>query len=350
MAQEVIASKHPIPMTMRDTSICAEAKARCPVDEKALIPLSATRRALCEICESPKMSKFVSECTREALGAVKHLNKQDVFVTLLEFCPDGRGPRFGDYQGDESQIATSVVGPFYAVHLCHKLRKTGLTDDLDCDVMKMLKYNDVEATSRLVDYLSGTESGPELEYADFCSYASKRDATNRLFRSLGFENFNINQKVWDRTPSERDLQLLGEKLPLNYEYSNRITTNQAAALMCLLRQEMVVSRQTSRKILSHMYRPVEQVKIGPLPGIAAGLPVGSKIISVGGFTYGNYNDVAIVTLPNREHYVLAVFTKYSEEPTVFIPMLSKIVAKRMLTRTGDTERSSYLDGRPLAGY
>lgn len=353
-AQETKVSKHPYD-TLGNASAYRydyNAATECPHTDDSAISLAETRRMLCDIKESPILSKKVEEWVTLALSGVQDLNKEDVFVTYLELCRENNGaPQFGHLNGDEMQFASGIVKPFYATALLYSMQQNKLKVNkaLKDDLKAMLHSLDNDATNKLVDYMTGTKSGPELGYPEFCDWAKKRDYANWFFVNAGFQNFNVNQKIWTGSPSPRDLQLLDEKLPLNYANSNRVTTNQAAALMYLIDVEAIVSRSASQMLKAYMYRPVEQEKVAPLPGIAAGLPVGSQLISMKGYTDKNYHDVAVITLPNGKHFVLAVFTKYNKYPTTFVPQLSKIVAHRLMTKTGDDEPSDFLNARPLAG-
>jgi hypothetical protein len=138
-------------------------------------------------------------------------------------------------------------------------------------------------------------------------------------------------------------------MELNYENSNRVTANQAAALMYLVENEAVVSHCASQAMKSYMFKPVEQAKIGTLQGIAAGLPAGSKMIGIKGFTRQNFNEVAAVSLPNGKKYVLSVLTRYDERPNMFVTQLSRIVAHRNMTKTGDDDLSDYQEIPALSG-
>lgn len=353
-AQETKVSKHPLGTRGNESAFRYDYTHEVlpPGTADAPIPIDDTRRLLCEIKESPIMSKHVEEWVDLALSGVEGLNKEDVFVTYLEVCRENMGPpHFGALHGDQMEYASGIVRPVYALALMYALQqgKLPVNQPLQRDLVRMLHNLDNAVTNQLVDYLTGTKSGPALGYPDLCKFALQRDYANWFYVTLGFQNFNVNQKIWTGAPSPRDLQLLDEKLPMNYANSNRMTTNQAAALFYLIDIEGVVSQCASQMLKSYMYRPVEQEKLVPLPGIAAGLPVGSKLISMKGYTDENYNDVGIVSLPNGKHYILAVFTKYNTYPTMFIPILSRIVAHRNMIKTGDDEPSDFLYARPLAG-
>ncbi|MCX7718770.1 MAG: class A beta-lactamase-related serine hydrolase [Candidatus Sumerlaeaceae bacterium] len=356
-AQETKVSRHPNGTQAGVSAFRYEADPMAcpPGDDMATIPPAESRRLVCELVESPLMSKNVEEWVDTALAGTMGLNKEDVFVTYLEMCRENNGPpHFGHYNGNDMQFASGISRLFYATALYWHLQRScqPMSKSLFDDTFAMLNKGDAKATSRIVDYLTNTESGDELAGRALAQFARRRDIANMFFICcIGFENFNVNQKIWPTVPSPRDLQLLGEKLPLNYENSNRVTTNQVAALLYLIDQEGIVSRCASRRIKEMMYRPVEQAKVAPLPGIAAGLPVGAKMWSLNGYTVRNYHDAAIVSLPNGKHYILVVFTKYPKDyPTDFIPKLSEVAANRLMQSTGDFDRNGdYLYSRPLTG-
>jgi hypothetical protein len=317
------------------------------------IPLCETKRVLDELVESLVLSKKVEEWVDEALGTVMGLNKEDVAVSFIELCRESGGPpHLGSFQGDIPMFASGASKLVYAVALGHKLQQNNesLDGKMRSDLRAMVADGDAGATNRVVDAISGTQSGGELSGGDYRYFVKKRNYANWMFQSIGFQNFNVNQKVWIGDPSPRDLQLLGAKQNLNYANSNRMTSNQAAALLFLLNENAVISRKFSCDLKDDMTRQVTQVKRGTLAGIAAGLPHGSRMVSIQGYTKQDFNDIALVTLPSSKSYILAVMTRYNEYPTNFVPNISRIVSHRMMTKTGDDNiyDGGYL-ARPLAG-
>jgi len=326
----------------------------------AFLPIGVdqSRAMMCNLQQSRELTRKLEELVNLTLSGVRTLNKEDVFVTMIDLCPDGsgisggKGPSIGHVHGEDMQYASGLAKLFYGVSVYQLLSSNcvDMTPALQEDVMRMLRDGDNAATNRLVDFVTGTESGPDLPYPDLCDFAIKREYVNAYLTDLGFQHFNVNQKVSVGSPVGRDLQLLGRKLPLNYENSNRVTSNQVAALMYLLDQEALVSPGASHAMKAYMHRPLEQQKVRPLAGIAAGLPVGSKVVSINGYTVRNYADAAIVTLPNGVRYILAVMTKYNDYPTVFIPLLSRYIAHRQMTSTGSDDPDQHLYIAPLASH
>ncbi|GIX43804.1 MAG: hypothetical protein D6691_03480 [Candidatus Hydrogenedentota bacterium] len=330
-----------------------DGRARVELDKycRERIPLSETQRLLCDLVESQILSKKVAEWTDLAGASCAPLNQEDVAVTWLEICRESGGPpHFGHFAGNEPMYASSLAQLFYAVAAYKKLADQGISQSkIESDIEAMLAENDYEAANRVVDFVTGTESGDELTGGDFKAFKRQRNVVNRYFRDLGFENFNVNQKFWTDTPSPRDLQLLGKPLSQNYEHSNRVTANQVAALAYLIDREAIVSPQACQKIKSYCSRHVDQAKIGALAGIAAGLPRGAKMWGVKGFTRQNYNEVAVVDLPNGSRYVLAVLSRYQQRPNNFATQVSRIAAHRAMMKTGDDERTEYVPQTALSG-
>jgi hypothetical protein len=200
------------------------------------------------------------------------------------------------------------------------------------DVMASLRDAHYGASNSLIDHLRGTKG---FEYA------------NWYLGSLGMQDFNVNQRFVTGDPAGVDADTLGRKLVMNFENSNRMTSNQAAGLMYLLSHDALVSPGASQALKAYTHRPLEQQKIAPLAGISEGLPVGATLSSVNGYTVRNYHEAGLIKLPNGKQYVLSVMTKYNGYPTVFIPLVSRTIAFRMMTSTGseDPALHTYIPAR-----
>lgn len=289
------------------------------------VPASYSSSLLCSLRQSDRLNKWLNEIVNQSLSEVRTINKEDVAVSMIELCPDdGCTPAIGSVHGEEMLYASGLARLPYAASLYASKGSRGgnLTPAMKADIMASLRDADYGATNRLIDYLRDTRG---IEYA------------NWFLTTLGFQDFNVNQRFVTGEPTGLDADTLGRKLWMNYENSNRMTPNQSAGLFYLLSQDALVSPGASQALKAYMHRPLEQRKIGPLQGIAAGLPVGSEIIALNGYTVRNYHETALITLPNGKRYVLSVMTKYNRYPTVFIPLLSRTIAFRLMTSTGSED-------------
>lgn len=287
-----------------------------------VIPVSYSNSLLCSLRQSERINKTLNEIVNQTLSQVRTINKEDVAVSLIEICPDdGCEAAIGSVHGEEMLYASGLARLPYAASL-YSTEGGNVPDGIKADVMASLRDADYAATNRLVDHLRGSKDA---------------EAANRFLHNLGFQNFNVNQRFVSASPEGEDADGLGRKLHMNYENSNRLTANQSAGLFYLLAHDALVSPGASQAMKAYMHHPLEQKKIGPLQGIAAGLPVGSEIVTLNGYSVRNYHETALVTLPNGKKYVLSVMTKYTGYPTSFIPLLSRTIAFRMMTSTGSED-------------
>lgn len=302
-----------------------------------MVPASYSNALLCNLRRSERLDKMVNEIVDQELSQVRTINKEDVAVSLIELCPDDGGPAaIGHLHGEEMLYASGLARVPYAAALYSAKGRNGgsLPADMKADIMASLRDANYGATNRLIDHLRAIKGG---EYA------------NVYLNNIGFENFNVNQRFVTGDPTGIDADTLGRKLHMNWENSNRMTSNQAAGLFYLLAHDALVSPGASQAMKAYMHHPLEQKKIGPLQGVAAGLPVGSKIVTANGYNVRNYHEAALVELPNGKKYVLSIMSKYNDYPTVFIPLVSRTIAFRMMTSTGDEDPSLHNYIPALAG-
>lgn len=287
-----------------------------------VVPASYSHQLLCSIRRSDRIDRQLNEIVNQTLSMVRTINKEDVAVSLIELCPqDGCSAALGQVHGDEMLYASGLARLPYAAAI-YNARGGKVSNSMEADIMASLRDGNNAATNNLIDYLRGKKGS---------------EGANRYLASIGMQDFNVNQHFVTGDPAGSDASRLGRKLPLNYENSNRMTANQAAGLFYLLAHDALVSPAVSQALKAYMHHPLEQKKVGELSGIAAGLPVGSEIITLNGFTVRNYNETALITLPNGRSYILSVMSKYNGYPTTFIPLLSRTIAFRMMTTTGDED-------------
>lgn len=286
------------------------------------IPASHSHALLCNLRRSERIDKMLNEIVNQELSQVRGINKQDVAVSLIEICPDDGGPAaIGHVHGEEMLYASGLARLPYAAAL-YQAKGGSVSSGLKSDLMASLREGNVEASNGLINHLRSSKG---TEYA------------NWYLSSLGLRDFNVNQRFVTGDPEGRDARSLGRKLEINYENSNRLTANQVAGLFYLLASDALVSPGASQSMKAYMHHPLEQRKIGPLAGIAKGLPVGSEIVALNGYTVRNYHDAALIKLPNGKQYVLVVMTKYNGYPTPFVQLLSRTIAFRMMTSTGSED-------------
>jgi len=219
-------------------------------------------------------------------------------------------------RGDERIYPASIVKLFYLVAIYEWLAKGMITPsgELDRAIRDMIVDSSNDATSLVVDMLSGTTSGPELSGGPFETWQKQRNIVNRYFQSLNWEelkNINANQKTWCDGPYGRERIFLGELM----ENRNMLTTNATARLLHSIIGGVAVSSKASQAMMALMKRSLDSADLAEEPEnqvtgfLGTGLPEDATLWSKAGLTSTVRHDAAYVELPNLRPYLLVVFTE-----------------------------------------
>lgn len=240
------------------------------------------------------------------------------------------------YRGVEQIYPASVVKLFYLVAVAEWLEQGMIqpSAELDRAVRDMIVDSSNDATSLVMDMLTGTTSGPELPPEPFETWKSQRNLVNRYFQSLGWielEGINLNQKTWCDGPYGRERAFLGELR----ENRNTLTTDATARLMHSLIGGVAVSSSRSQAMMALMQRSLNAADLAADPEnqvtgfLGEGLPTEAKLWSKAGWTSQVRHDAAYVELPNALPYVLVAFTegKTQSQNEKLLPFISGQVAE-----------------------
>jgi hypothetical protein len=219
-------------------------------------------------------------------------------------------------RGDERIYPASIVKLFYLVAIYEWLAKGMITPsgELDRAIRDMIVLSSNDATSLVVDILSGTTSGPELSGGPFETWQQQRNIVNRYFQSLNWEelqNINANQKTWCDGPYGRERVFLGELM----ENRNMLTTNATARLLHSIIGGVAVSSKASQAMMALMKRSLDSADLAEDPEnqvtgfLGTGLPEDANLWSKAGLTSTVRHDAAYIELPNLRPYLLVVFTE-----------------------------------------
>jgi hypothetical protein len=241
-----------------------------------------------------------------------------------------------NYRGDERIYPASIVKLFYLVAI-HEWLEKGMTQpfpELDRAICDMITDSSNDATSLIVDILSGTTSGPELSPGPFETWKYQRNIINRYYQSLGWVELamiNICQKTWGDGPYGRERAFYGKM----FENRNMLTTNAVAKLLHSIIGGVAVSStrsQTMMKILKRTLNPDElpqDVEEDQITGfLGASIPQASQIWSKAGWTSQVRHDVAYIEIPELRPYLLSIFTEGKENAKnrEIIPYISHQIA------------------------
>ncbi|MBE9177364.1 serine hydrolase [Oculatella sp. LEGE 06141] len=239
------------------------------------------------------------------------------------------------YRGVECIYPASVVKLFYLVAVYEWLEKGMVTqsDELDRAIRDMIIDSSNDATSLVVDVLTGTTSGPELPSPPFETWKNQRNMVNRYFQSFNWEELetiNVNQKTWCDGPYGRERAFLGETM----DNRNRLTTNATARLLHSIIGGVAVSARRSQTMMDLMKRSLHPADLAADPEnqvtgfLGAGLPQTAQLWSKAGLTSRVRHDAAYIEIPDHRPYLLVVFTedKPHSQNEAILPFVSQQVA------------------------
>jgi beta-lactamase class A len=239
------------------------------------------------------------------------------------------------YRGVERIYPASVVKLFYLVAVNEWLEK-GMTQnskELERALRDMIVDSSNDATSLVVDILSGTTSGPELPTGPFETWKYQRNIVNRYYQSLGWEEMetiNVCQKTWGDGPYGRERAFVGELL----ENRNMLTTNAIARLLHSIVGGVAVSSARSQAMMALLKRPLNDLPTdteeNQVTGfLGSGLTENAQIWSKAGWTSQVRHDAAYIEIPEQRPYLLVVFTegKAQAKNQDILPFVSKLVAE-----------------------
>lgn len=285
---------------------------------------------------SETLAQSLSSAVAKAIDAdsVKNVKSEDVAATVIDL----KTMTYADVNGDQKIYPASVVKMFYlaAIHRWLEDGKIKLTPELERGLKDMIVDSSNDATHYILDVLTDTSSGGELPEKEFQEWSFKRNAVNRYFSSLGYENINVNQKTYCEDAYGREQQFRN----FRGENRNMLTTNATARLLAEIARGEFVSKERSAKMLDLMARdpfaPTKDIddQAHGFTGIAL-IDLGlkdAKLYSKAGWTSSTRHDAAYIKTADGVEVVIVVFTKNNAQVRTIIPEIAGAVLKDMLKK------------------
>ena len=249
------------------------------------------------------------------------------------------------YRGKERIYPASIVKLFYLVAIYEWLEGGMIPEsaELKRAIKDMIVDSSNDATSLIVDVLSGTTSGPALPPGPFTTWQQQRNIVNRYFQSLGWAELggiNLNQKTWADGPYGRERAFLGELR----ENRNMLTTEAVARLLHSIIGGVAVSSDRSQQMMQLLQRDCNATETNiteenQITGfLGSGLPSNSQLWSKAGWTSQVRHDAAYIEIPELQPYLLIVFTEGQEnsQNKALIPAISQAFMQVMTEITPST--------------
>lgn len=281
---------------------------------------------------SPPLQELVDRAASETLAkfAPKKLETNQLAVTLVDLRAADK-PAWASFRGGEQIYPASVIKLFYlaAAHRWMEDGKLKDTEEFRRAMKDMIVDSLNEATGLVVDSLTGTTSGPELPPDELEKWYDKRNAVNRYFTSLGYQNINVNRKPWCEGPYGREMQSVKLHKP---NHRNWLTTEATARLLTEIATGRAVTPERSRQMMELLQRrpfePKAETQSREYTGVA--LPPGAKLWSKAGWTSETRHDAAYVELPGGAKFVLVTFTVGHANDKEIIPAVARSVVEAMV--------------------
>jgi beta-lactamase class A len=280
-----------------------------------------------DIRPAPRAQEIVDQAVQRTVEqfAADKLEADQIAVTLIDL-RNPKQPVQGSHRGGEQIYPASVIKLFYLV-AAHRWMEDGKlkdTEELRRALRDMIVDSYNEATGYIVDLLTETTSGPELSPEEMAVWYQKRNAVNRYFTSLGFQNINVNRKPWCEGPYGREKQSVNLHKP---SHRNWLTTDATARLLTEMAAGRAVTSERSRQMMELLRRdpfnPKAETQAREYTGKA--LPEGAVLWSKAGWTSETRHDAAYVELPGGQRFVLVVFTVNHANNKDIIPAVVRAV-------------------------
>ncbi len=292
---------------------------------------------------SQRLEEIVQEIVN--LSAARNLPTDSLSITLIDI----NSGEFAEFNQSVPRYPASVVKLFWLTALYSQLASgIGLEDqELEKEIYQMMEKSDNEAASKIVDRLTGTESGEFTSEQEFVSWHEKRSWLNRFFAQAGYQDIYISQKTFPipylkyDSPEGLDQQMRGDDL--QNPIRNQVTTEQVSRLIYEIVQGKSVSPQYSEKILTILKKDLRpaawenidtNIEFNPIRAFFGEYlpPEEVEIFSKAGWTSRGRQEVAYVkSFDGNVAYILAIFAEDSGYATDWkaFPGISRLVYDRM---------------------
>lgn len=255
---------------------------------------------------------------------------EELSITWLRYAPSWRQEPAADqpqgfwdrpvagasWRGDRPRYPASVVKLFYLAAAEAWLQRQLIEDsaELRRALAAMVGRSSNDATSLVVDLLSGTTSGPDLPPEPMALWVRQRQLVNDWLAELGWPELagsNVCQKTWGDGPFGRERQFYGEHL----ENRNRLSTDATARLLHAVMGGAFLSPPASLRMQQLLARSLDAAERAADPEnqvdgfIGQALPPGSRLWSKAGWMSQARHDAAYVEREGVPPFLLVIFSE-----------------------------------------
>ena len=225
----------------------------------------------------------------------------------------GQRVEYAQANGDQPFYPASVVKSVYAAYAAYEWDPHGwvLSEEDERAFRDMIQDSSNDATGHVVDLITHTTGGPELEASLLEEWMQRRQLVNRWLREMGITGINACQKTWNEGPYGRERQGYGP----NRVLANSMTTRAAAEIMV----GIATGRFGNQEWLQELHRRDPKSQDLQVIGYGGEVVTGEILdyLSKSGTAYPVRHDLLAVRRPGDVWHVIAAFTDgYREQPEV----------------------------------
>ena len=220
------------------------------------------------------------------------------------------------WRGDQLRYPASVVKLVYLIAAEAWLQQDLLQDapELRRALAAMIQDSSNNATAYVVDRLSGTTGGPELEPAAMATWTQQRQLVNQWLAGLAWpelDGWNACQKTWDDGPYGRERVFYGA----DNGNRNRLSANGVARLLQGVIASALVSPPACARMRPLLYRSLDLQQRAADPEnqvdgfLGAGLPADAQYWSKAGWMSQARHDAAYIEGEDLPPTLLVVFAE-----------------------------------------
>ena len=274
-------------------------------------------REFSKVAINPSIDSAIRKTVEVTLKEFPKLTPDNLAISVIDLTNSETVGR-ADYRGNVSFYPASLVKLFFMVETFHQGH---MTPEIERALREMIRVSDNDAAAFLLDVLTDTASGSELEGKALETFIDRRRTLNRYFASLGYD-ISAMIKPWSFGPFGRDMQIMGENL-IN---RNRANANAFGSLLLWIVRRHAVSPQASEAMLALLERPLaplrpEENQVKGFFGEA--LPEGARLWSKEGDTNEVRHDATYVELPDGRKFIIVILTRGAADDKTLLPSIGK---------------------------
>ncbi len=253
--------------------------------------------------------------------------------------PKANPDRFTDgkiygYRAQAPFYPASVVKAFFMVAFLEQVKEKNIILDTEDEraLENMIKISSNDATSYVLDRITGTHGGAVLSQSEMEAWWEKRSWVQRYFDGYSWPEFDpikVCHSTFEESPYGR------EQTARDLYGSNSLTPLAAATLMHGIAAGQMIDPAYSAQMMGLLSRewerdprPLEKGEVDQVRGyIAQAVPDHFKVWSKAGLTSVTRNDLVYVEGPRGQAITIAVFSKGSVCATSmqFLPTLGRFL-------------------------